>query len=127
MKVAGAAAPRAHGKIACQMRLDACRKRRDFFTPDMDPLNLTLTPNGISVAVQAITDYTVDSLDAGEKRIDELICNGYGHDVWFLEKITGDKSLLPVITFGRVPEPGVERIARIERPVMIYEGGLRKV
>jgi hypothetical protein len=44
-----------------------------------------------------------------------------------LEKIGGDKSLLPMFTFGRVPEAGVERIARIEHPVMIDECGLRKV
>jgi hypothetical protein len=89
MKVAGAAASRAHGKIACQVRFGACRKRGDFFMSDMDPLELALAPQGISNAIQAITDYAVDSFDAGgEKRIDELICNGYGHDVGVLKKLT---------------------------------------
>jgi hypothetical protein len=69
-------------------------RRRDFLMTDMDALGLALAPKGISNAVQAVTDDAVDPFDTGgEKRINELICNGYSHDVWTLEKIGGDKSL----------------------------------
>ena len=45
------------------MRLGAGRERGDFLVSDVDPLDLSLAPYGVSQPIEAITDDAVDALD----------------------------------------------------------------
>jgi hypothetical protein len=45
-------------------------ERGDLFVPDMDPLDLSLTADGIGQSVQTVADDAINALDArGNKRI----------------------------------------------------------
>ena len=63
------------------MRLGAGREGRDFFMPDMHPLDLVLGADRIGESVQAVADDAIDALDAGcRKGCGELICYRF-HDL----------------------------------------------
>jgi hypothetical protein len=62
------------------MGLGAGGERGDLLVPDMDPLDLSLTADGIGQTVQTVADDAVNALDArGNKRIDELVSHGVRH------------------------------------------------
>jgi hypothetical protein len=80
VQVAGSAAAGANSELTRQMRLGAGRERRDLLMPDMDPLDLPLSADGVGQPVQAVADNAVDPLDtrSGES-LRELVCNGPHH------------------------------------------------
>ena len=63
VQVARPAAPGTDGELARQMRLSSGRERGDFLVPDVNPLDLSLAPNGVGQPVEAITHDAVDALD----------------------------------------------------------------
>src|SRR5208282_2564989 len=80
VQVARAAAAGADGKLAGQMRLGARGEGGDLLVADMQPLDLSLTANGVGQAVKAVADDAVDALDAGGcENLGELISNSSGH------------------------------------------------
>jgi hypothetical protein len=77
VQIAGAAAAGADGKFAGQVRLSASRESRDFFVPNVDPLDFALPAYRVGQAVEAVTDDAVDAFDAcGRKSLCELVSNG---------------------------------------------------
>ncbi len=63
VQVARPAAPGTDGELARQMRLSAGRERGDFLVSDVNPLDLSLAPYGVSHPIEAITHNAVDALD----------------------------------------------------------------
>ena len=56
------------------MRLGTGCEGRDLLVPDMDPLDLALSPQRVSEAVEAIANNAINPLDASRgQRLDELI------------------------------------------------------
>ena len=45
------------------MRLGTSREGRDLLVPDVDPLDLALSPQRVGEAVEAIADNAIDPLD----------------------------------------------------------------
>src|SRR5215468_5017010 len=62
------------------MCLGASGKSRDLLVPHIEPLNLSLTTNGIRQPIEAVANDAVDAPypRCGE-RLDELVCNGPRH------------------------------------------------
>ncbi len=76
VQIARAAASRADRELAGQMRLGSGREGRNLLVPDMEPLDLALPADGVGQAVQAVTDNTVNALDACRcERFRELVGN----------------------------------------------------
>src|SRR5580693_36021 len=72
VKVPGAATAGTYGQSVGQVRLGACRKRSDFFMPDVDPFDALMGAYGIGERVQGISGYTIHTADAGiEQHLNE--------------------------------------------------------
>ena len=67
MQITGAAAAGAHGELSRQVRLGAGRESGNLFVPDMNPRDLALAAERVGQTVQAVTDDTVDPLDASRR------------------------------------------------------------
>ncbi len=67
VQIAGPAAPSTNGELTCQVRFGAGRESRHLLVPDMDPFDLTLSPQSVGEAVEAIADDAIDSLDTGSR------------------------------------------------------------
>ncbi len=75
VQIARSAAARAHREFTCQVRLGAGSEGGNFLVPDMDPLDLALTANGIRQTIETIADDAIDPLDArGGQCCCELVC-----------------------------------------------------
>ena len=62
------------------MRLATGRERGDFLVSDVDPLDLSLAPYGVSQPIEAVTHDTVDALDPYRGQdLDELLSNCLRH------------------------------------------------
>jgi hypothetical protein len=68
VEIARSAAACADSELSGQMRLGARSERGDFLVPDVDPLDLSLAPYGVSQPIEAITDYAVDALTPAAAR-----------------------------------------------------------
>jgi hypothetical protein len=80
VQIARPAASRADGEPARQMRLGTGSEGGDFLVSDVDPLDLSLAPYGVSQPIEAITHDTVDALDpCGGEDLDELLSNNLCH------------------------------------------------
>src|SRR5262249_21106619 len=80
VQVAGPAAPRADRELARQMRLGAGRERGDLLVPDVDPLDLSLAPQGVGQPIEAVAHDPVDAFHAGGgERFDELVSHKTRH------------------------------------------------
>jgi len=74
VQIAGPAAAGTNGELTRQMRLGTGREGRDLLVPNVDPLDLALSPQSVGEAVEAIADNAIDPLDASRgQRLDELI------------------------------------------------------
>ena len=65
MQIAGTARPRAHRKLARDLRFGRGGKSGDLFMPDMNPVDRLSLAQRIGEAVQAVADHAEDALDAG--------------------------------------------------------------
>src|SRR3984893_18351125 len=68
VQIAGPAAAGTNGELTRQMRLGTSREGRDFLMADVDPLDLALSPQRVSEAVEAIADNAIDPLDASRSQ-----------------------------------------------------------
>src|SRR5262249_27452428 len=76
MRVARAAAARADGEPAGEVRLRRRRERAGFLIPDVDPLDAFRAPDRIHEGVQAVADDAVHARDAGlTEDVHELLCD----------------------------------------------------
>jgi hypothetical protein len=64
VQVAPPATASANGEVTRKMRLGAGREGGDLLVPDMDPIDLSLSAQGIDEAVEAIADNAIDPFDA---------------------------------------------------------------
>jgi hypothetical protein len=81
VQIAGPAAAGADGELTGQMRFRASREGRDLLVPNVDPVDLALSPERVGEAVEAIADNAIDPLDASRSQgLHELIsyrsCHG---------------------------------------------------
>jgi hypothetical protein len=60
VQVARPATTSANREVTRKMSLGTCRKGGDLLVPDMDPIDLSLSAQGIGKAVEAIADNAVD-------------------------------------------------------------------
>src|SRR5260370_658083 len=67
VQVARPAASCADRELAGQMCRGASREGSHLLVVHMDPLDPAVTSNGVGEAVEAITDNSIDSLDAGSR------------------------------------------------------------
>jgi hypothetical protein len=59
-------------------RLGTSREGGNLLMPDMQPFDLSLAAYDIGEAVEAVTDDTVDALDACERKgLSELVCDAF--------------------------------------------------
>jgi hypothetical protein len=81
VQIAWAAASRADRQLAGELRFGSGRKSRRLFVADVNPLDLAAAMKGVGHRVQAVTDESVNALDAGlGKGLDQLFRHGSGHD-----------------------------------------------
>jgi len=99
VQIAGSTAPRADGKLICQMSLGAGCECGDFFVAHVNPLDLPLPSDGVSQTIEAVADDAIDPLDAnGCERFGELVRYGLGH-VFSLDQLF-------------IGSPPIERVSR---------------
>jgi hypothetical protein len=80
--VAGAAASSAYGKSAGHLGFGCCGECGGFFVADVHSVDVIVSADGIGDRVEAVSDETVDSLDAGGREgVDELFGDGGCHEV----------------------------------------------
>ena len=65
MQIAGAARPRADGKLAGDLRFARRGEGRDLLMPDVDPVDRLSLAQRVGEAVEAVADHAEDALDAG--------------------------------------------------------------
>src|SRR5260370_633109 len=107
MLVAGSAAAGTDRELAGQMCFGAGREGGHLLVADMHPLNLGLTANSVSQAIEAVANDAVDPLDAGRcKGFSELICDSLH------EPALHDALLCAPITVRR-ERAGLPRIAAL--------------
>jgi hypothetical protein len=74
VQIAGPAAAGTNGELTSQMRLGTSREGRDLLVPEVDPLDLALSPQRVGEAVEAIADNAIDPLDPSRSQgLHELI------------------------------------------------------
>ncbi len=76
MQVTRPARPRAHRKLAGDLRLARGGKGRDLFMPDVNPVDRLSLAQRVGEAVEAIADHAEDALDAGlGQRLRNKVCD----------------------------------------------------
>jgi hypothetical protein len=74
VQIPGPAAASTNGELTRQMCLGTSREGRDLLVPDVDPLDLAMSPQRVGEAVEAIADNAIDPLDASRSQgLHELI------------------------------------------------------
>jgi hypothetical protein len=80
MQITGSAAAGAHGQHPGQMRLPSGSESCNLLVPDRHPFDPVLPAHGISKAIEAVADDSVDPLHTRSgKYLDKLLGDGLGH------------------------------------------------